>query len=1505
MRLNNLAHELERLKVILAPSDQTYLGQLESSFNDACKTVSERTQEMRIRKLMLKKQSKLLECEDNVYESISWIEELLENVQILYQENCVGKNQLEAEELLSKCADIYKQAQLLSRVQGHLMDLARNQLTCSSKLETVLATGAKASAPYDQEKLNSATQDFRDAKTLGVQLLERLPKGFLQDDSGFTSPVVKEVSHLIRLKLYTLWLKLRELEYTVTGSNVPDNETVKELGIDTSYLDRRPQSTSAFYPRTRSSLDDGYRGSFLSVDENERRRRNQPIPYLDADDFFPLTGLPGREIRLPHKLPSTTTPTDMLRGAQTPDSVTRNKQRTSSRNGRASAESMESSKRAPKYRDNVKKLIDHVGHLMNDFRNRLSDLGTAVHEIPSTNFRELDKLKMMADGEFARVNARLHECCNECGDDPLGKEIIDRSGRDAGQLHRQWVAEWNAHLRGHGQISPNAGLLKRLQDLIFDLDECKRRLADLRNAVCYSTVEKAKMASIANDAKSSSLVLSCLITSDDINRVTVIHEEIVGMNNTLSAQEKFITDLLDQVRGDQRLVYQPQLLKIRQSWKEYRDELAIFDGFITYLEKAYKLLPRIEEFSSHQSRPKSYRKKISELTRSQAEGHRLQADIADLIRPDRLHPRAEEVGETCEVKPRVGWLVNHLKQKFRTVTALTDELDMLLTNLMTGLSLDEINGDLLLRNHSSTPVENGGMLTGTYRPSSATNNRIPSQSAPPFLDDPWSLTGYEGGISKIPARNPLDLAPPRPPRTASEMDGSMNPLDQQYPIKELTNGSVSNSSSWRIIQPLTDITCKVDDSVDFHCHFAGPTDVSLLGIEWTFQPFTYSIKEPFYGNKEHISKDTQQFTRLSDRNNARLKIRNVRVGQAGAYTVKIQNLKTGKTMKSTGMLKVRPDLLKTMENTAAQQLDPSSGLLTPVHFSVAYRGFTSIPIVEWRHDRHELNKKVWQIKTDETHTSISTRTAHLCDKGMYECYLRDPLTDMQLYSSAELKVDLVGNNAKNKNIPILITGDGGVSEAVHDGDPLTLKCPFRQPTNSTDYSVSWLQNGQTMYTFRPNATDTNRPVKTKEIQFQRGQTIWRFYIVENYCILSTNVVHRSDEGKYICRVKENGSVFENSATITVTILLEFAEALQRKSIINGREMDLLCCLKAPSQFLQDPKTIQINWFLNNRLLNPYRCIRLGISLTNDHGRLGLHVVKTTVEHAGTYCCEATLDDSTVRTQCDVEVLERSIPRIIKMTRIPSGSLTPNQTVTITYEYSGVPQPSCEWFKDNESIHPDGIHYKLEVFQKHCTLTIINVDTTDSGIYRIKLGNELGVAEATEIVTVTGLSENESEKTTSTIVRAIPFPGHQPLSENLSILSEPRGVHDTLSASASIFLIRPVDVQARVGENAHIFCLLKNLADPVTVFWYHNNELLKSGKGSSVRTYTNQPKRGFHRVELVNVSMACAGSYKVRVCKSNLTSAEVPNEVLADSVFTVAVKGKSKFENYSPLLLKRV
>ncbi|VDQ12913.1 unnamed protein product [Trichobilharzia regenti] len=59
VRLNGLAHELERLRIILKPSDPDYLGQLEDGFRDACRAATEATQSLKIRKLVLKKHSKI------------------------------------------------------------------------------------------------------------------------------------------------------------------------------------------------------------------------------------------------------------------------------------------------------------------------------------------------------------------------------------------------------------------------------------------------------------------------------------------------------------------------------------------------------------------------------------------------------------------------------------------------------------------------------------------------------------------------------------------------------------------------------------------------------------------------------------------------------------------------------------------------------------------------------------------------------------------------------------------------------------------------------------------------------------------------------------------------------------------------------------------------------------------------------------------------------------------------------------------------------------------------------------------------------------------------------------------------------------------------------------------------------------------------------------------------------------------------------------------------------
>lgn len=70
----------------------------------------------------------------------------------------------------------------------------------------------------------------------------------------------------------------------------------------------------------------------------------------------------------------------------------------------------------------------------------------------------------------------------------------------------------------------------------------------------------------------------------------------------------------------------------------------------------------------------------------------------------------------------------------------------------------------------------------------------------------------------------------------------------------------------------------------------------------------------------------------------------------------------------------------------------------------------------------------------------------------------------------------------------------------------------------------------------------------------------------------------------------------------------------------------------------------------------------------------------------------------------------------------------NQDVTIIVKFTGTPQPTAEWFKENAVLK---IKNKIEpkIDEESATLTIKKVIEEDAGDYTLKLKNPSGEAEA--------------------------------------------------------------------------------------------------------------------------------------------------------------------------------
>jgi hypothetical protein len=68
----------------------------------------------------------------------------------------------------------------------------------------------------------------------------------------------------------------------------------------------------------------------------------------------------------------------------------------------------------------------------------------------------------------------------------------------------------------------------------------------------------------------------------------------------------------------------------------------------------------------------------------------------------------------------------------------------------------------------------------------------------------------------------------------------------------------------------------------------------------------------------------------------------------------------------------------------------------------------------------------------------------------------------------------------------------------------------------------------------------------------------------------------------------------------------------------------------------------------------------------------------------------------------------------------------DEEITIKIPYSANPQPTAQWFKNNEEIKPsESSPYSVEVSHYSVTLRIKKASNSLSGTYKLNLSNPLG------------------------------------------------------------------------------------------------------------------------------------------------------------------------------------
>ncbi|KAG5449825.1 hypothetical protein CSKR_109103 [Clonorchis sinensis] len=1569
-RLVSLNHELERLKVILIPTDAAYLGQLENVFNEACKTASERVQDMRIQKLVLRKHSKLLECENNVQESVGWIEELSDNVGLLYRENCVGKNQLEASELLDKCGHIYKQAKttyayssqlletysklceadgrkvprivgscrnrlvrvwprlqhrlrefrerteaaesvythsdlLLNRVQEYLLNATRNPVAFDRVCDSMTEDVQVVTDDQHRKQIDSLLQEFQQTKTLALALLERLSRGLLADDSEFTGPVIDEISRLMRLRLYTLWLKLREYEVVVLGYNTADSTTASELGMDTIRpLARSRSVTSTIRPRDSpfGGFEDFVNNAFYSPVQVEPGRRKYDTEKPERDiprqsERRPGTGSGAR----PNKsvTPPMTQPTNKPKAdyrSRSPDLHLLDEQK-SSNEARASKEIKTES--AFSITDEV---VQHLKTVLKQMEARLKEM-KPENEAAFDEIRR-QQLRNDADRELVRLENQINDALNTT-QRPHSTTLKDMAGQILEQgrrAHRKWLTEWESWVPT--AINPRDMQRIRLRELETDIGECQNRLYDLINAVCLTTAQNAEAIKSKEHSNLSSSLNSEVITDEDVKRISMVCEETQGMKETIPAQEEFISNLLSDCRQAQHL--RAHMEKAETLWRRYKKCLGSFDSFVKCLERGYLLLVRSRKFATQRdSCLKDLKNKHHEIPNLQVDGRMLENDISHWLASGLFQSAAAQVTQSTKARPSIQWLISQLSRNLDQLRDAMDELDMLAANIRSGSSQDNVDLNAILPNTLSS-------VKSELHTSDNLDNRADTLRTP-SLTRLLPSAEFSGSRTPVPAES-LEIPPPLPPRLSKlPMHGDTQKAASAQSLSLSTNetkrsGMTDIYPQWRITQPLGDISCKADDDAVLRCEFAGPKDKRSFSVSWTFRPFVYTPDGVKVGQKSRIPKDPGNIVEEVGTDYAQLLFKAVDPSRSGYYTMRIKNVSTGNAMKSSGKVTVRPYFTTEMHDATVPIVDPKTGRLGTVKFSVTFRGFTCAPRVQWNHDGDRLNTKLWQIDNQKDSSTIVSNAAKISDQGLYECRLCDPQSGQELVSAGQLKVDKVREPCAHSPLSI---GEAKL------GEPLAIRCPLPEGIDINLCEIDWLHNDQTIYTFQPRLLASSRSSSfsrsgSRDNTFQCNETTWRTYVADGCCVLTTGSVHQTDSGNYTCRIHTTDDIYESSGHFIVYEILEFVEPLQPVNVQHGHPLLLHCRLNRPveckppsssdDQLNNSNAALTVEWYLNDTYLNPYKCIRLGTVIQAAKDTLSLAVSKATGDHGGVYRCKVYSNDTQVETQCAVNIQALVPPKITKYERKPDGAVLAGQSVTITVQFEADALPTCTWTHEGLPLDNKKMQFEESLSQNACVLIMRNLQQEHSGWYKLVLANDAGWVDLNLHISVEEPTETDS------IHPHIPGSDSMIAHDVISETSRPDLAHEDYLGVSDVFIIAPSNVSVMAGETVKLLCMISLLDSCYSVNWARGDTVLVAGRETLM--YNGYPREGIFSLEIKNLKPQQSGLYTITAVRRNTEQTSPRFLAVAQTTFWLNVTeptqstGLSSTGHYPPCLLDK-
>uniref|UniRef100_A0A5K3EG48 Ig-like domain-containing protein n=1 Tax=Mesocestoides corti TaxID=53468 RepID=A0A5K3EG48_MESCO len=536
-KITILSRELELLKTIQGPEDVEYLSRLETKYEEVCSLTARAQQIMNLRKLLLLKEQRILECEEKINSSKISFDNLVAEVYLKFGNLFVGKSALEATQLAKTYQGYAEKLQVMHDDWKHLFDLYCRMCNVDHRITSrpIIATRTRLLGQYSKvreevEKLRMLTEDSKAFYAANDSLLEAVSQGHfpvngmrstdaetkslekmssdfqnLKKKATILISNAKEVSERltaayeemkadIQLKIYTIYLQLREYERKLWGDvknffDCPD-ELIPPRCRNTSHAvsQQRPQLSQSL-PQLGSSL-----GSIISEETPVISK-----PIVDGDN-----------------------------------KVVSSEQRNTKR---------------------LDKFSRRLAGLTNTSPNRLRP--STLKEVENL-LQNVEMAGRLADMEWRKLSSCLDS---------------ERDLDEAGCRYNAWQSGWllkRDHLVNHKRILMSAAELQNT------MDNCRQQLDLLVSIACN-----------CNESENANKYI------EELNR---INKDVMSLRKRVPALESRLDGLNQEARVLFNSETPPCLLKLNEDWDNYQQVLGEIESLLARLIKGTNLLAAAHEF---------------------------------------------------------------------------------------------------------------------------------------------------------------------------------------------------------------------------------------------------------------------------------------------------------------------------------------------------------------------------------------------------------------------------------------------------------------------------------------------------------------------------------------------------------------------------------------------------------------------------------------------------------------------------------------------------------------------------------------------------------------------------------------------------------------------------------------------------------------------------------------------------------------------------------------------